>query len=292
VDVFEGFTQRRLTANGISINVTSGGAGPPLLLLHGYPQTYVMWHRVAPRLAEHFTVVCPDLRGYGDSAKPPSDSTHAVYAKRTMANDAVALMRELGYERFAVAGHDRGARVARRLALDHPQAVTRLALLDIVPTATIYETLDQRRATTVWRFFFLTQPPDLPERLIGSDPLYYLNQTLDEWAGRPDALTAEAHAEYERSFDAATVHASCEDYRAGATIDRVHDREDAERSITSPVLVLWSSSGIGATYDVLRIWQDEADDVRGRALDCGHFLAEERPDEVAHELLTFFAETA
>jgi haloacetate dehalogenase len=290
--VFEGFAQRRLRANGIHINVTSGGRGPPLMLLHGYPQTHVMWHRVAPRLAEHFTVVCPDLRGYGDSSKPPSDSTHAPYAKRTMANDAVALMRELGHERFALAGHDRGARVARRLALDHPQSVTRLVLLDIVPTATIYDTLDQRRATTVWRFFFLTQPPDLPERLIGADPPYYLNRTLDEWAGRAEALTAEARAEYERCFDAATVHASCEDYRAGATIDRVHDREDAERSITSPVLVLWSSSGIGATYDVLRIWQDEAEDVGGRALDSGHFLAEERPDEVGQELLTFFAGTA
>jgi haloacetate dehalogenase len=287
--MFEGFSRRRVSVDGIGINVVIGGAGPPVLLLHGYPQTHTMWHRVAPRLAKLFTVVCPDLRGYGDSDKPRSDATHEPYSKRTMARDQLELMWQLDHERFALVGHDRGARVARRVALDHPQAVTRLVLLDIVPTAAIYSSLDQTRATAVWRYFFLIQPADLPERLIGADPGYYLDWTLDEWAGAPEALAPAARAEYRRCFDPDVIHAGCEDYRAGATIDSVHDEDDAHRSISCPLLVLWSASGIGATYDVLRIWEGEADNVRGRALDCGHFLAEERPDEVAAELVTFLS---
>jgi haloacetate dehalogenase len=206
-----------------------------------------------------------------------------------MAREQLELMRQLGHERFALVGHDRGARVARRLALDQPQAVTRLCLLDIVPTRAIYTSLDQTRATAVWRYFFLIQPADFPERLIGADPRYYLDWTLDEWSGTPEALVPAARAEYRRCFDPAAIHAGCEDYRAGATIDGVHDEDDADRSISCPLLVLWSASGIGATYDVLRIWEGEADDVRGKALDCGHFLAEERPDEVAAELVTFLS---
>jgi haloacetate dehalogenase len=287
--MFEGFSRRRVSVDGIGINVAIGGGGPPVLLLHGYPQTHTMWHRVAPRLAKLFTVVCPDLRGYGDSDKPPSDATHEPYSKRTMAREQLELMRQLGHERFALVGHDRGARVARRLALDQPQAVTRLCLLDIVPTRAIYTSLDQTRATAVWRYFFLIQPADFPERLIGADPRYYLDWTLDEWSGTPEALVPAARAEYRRCFDPAAIHAGCEDYRAGATIDGVHDEDDADRSISCPLLVLWSASGIGATYDVLRIWEGEADDVRGKALDCGHFLAEERPDEVAAELVTFLS---
>jgi haloacetate dehalogenase len=287
--MLEGFSSRRVSANGTSINVVHGGAGPPVLLLHGYPQTHVMWHRVAPLLAEQFTVVCPDLRGYGDSAAPPSDANHRPYSKRAMADDQLEVMRTLGYERFALVGHDRGARVARRLALDRPGAVTRLALLDIVPTATIYGTLDQARATTVWRYFFLVQPADLPERLIGADPAFYLRWTFEEWSGDAGALDPAALAEYVRCFDDATIHASCEDYRAGATVDLAHDAEDVTRSISCPLLVLWSASGIGTSYDVLAIWREQAHDVRGRALDCGHFLAEERPEEVAAELMAFLA---
>jgi haloacetate dehalogenase len=249
-----------------------------------------MWHRIAPALAERFSVVCPDLRGYGDSDKPPGGEDHATYSKRTMAADQLAVMRGLGFERFAVAAHDRGARVALRMALDDPQAVSRLAILDIVPTRTIYSTIDRRRATTVWRYFFLIQAYDLPERLIGSEPDFYLRWTLDEWCETPEALTEEALAEYRRCFDPATIHATCEDYRAGASIDLVHDEADADRRVSCPVLVLWSEHGIGATYDVEAIWREGAPDWRGRPLDCGHFLAEERPKEIAAELLAFMAE--
>lgn len=285
--MFPDFTAENVVVNGTAISVWRGGVGSPLLLLHGYPQSHVMWHRVAPTLARDFTVICPDLRGYGDSDTPPGGRDHAAYAKRTMAEDQLAVMRQAGFERFAVAGHDRGARVALRLALDHPDAVSHLAVLDIVPTATIYHTLTQARATSVWRYFFLIQAYDLPERLIAADPEGYLRWTLNEWCGTPGALSDEAVAEYVRCFDPATVHASCEDYRAGATIDLRHDAADADQYLSCPTLVLWSASGIGSHYDVLAIWKARSPDIRGRAFDCGHFLAEERPDQTAHELLTF-----
>jgi haloacetate dehalogenase len=285
-ELFPGFSRAQLAVSGTTINSVRGGVGPPVLLLHGYPQTHVIWHRVAPVLAERFTVVCSDLRGYGDSGKPHSDETHEPYSKRVMAQDQLELMRALGFERFALVGHDRGARVARRLALDHPDSVSRLAILDIVPTETIYRLLDQQRAITVWRYFFLVQPPDLPERLIGADPGFYLDWTLREWCGTPGALDEAAVSEYRRCFDAATIHAGCEDYRAGATIDLAHDRADKEL-IHCPLLVLWSAHGIGSSYDVLPIWQQQADAVHGRAFDCGHFLPEERPAEIAAELTRF-----
>src|SRR5205823_8827131 len=277
--MFAGFTTRQVRANGITVHVCCGGAGPPVLLLHGYPETHVMWHQVAPVLARRFTVVCPDLRGYGDSGKPPGGPEHEGYSKRAMAQDQVAVMAALGFGRFAVAGHDRGARVALRMALDHPGTVSRLAVLDIIPTKTIYETTDQQHATTVWRYFFLTQPGGLPEHLIGADPQYYLRYTLDEWCGTPGALVPEAAAEYARCFTPAAIGASCEHYRAGASIDLVHDRADADRKLSCPVLALWSPTGIGRAYDVERIWAQRAPELRGRALDCGHFLAEERPAE-------------
>jgi haloacetate dehalogenase len=287
VTLLEGFSATQISVTGTTINAVVGGSGPPLLLLHGYPQTHAIWHRVAPRLAEDYTIVCPDLRGYGDSAKPASDASHAPYSKRVMAEDQVEVMSRLRFDRFAVVGHDRGARVARRMALDHPDLVSRLAVLDIVPTQAIYESLDQKRATTVWRYLFLIQPPDLPERLIESNADLYLDWTLREWCGTHGAVTELAAAEYRRCFDPASIHASCEDYRAGATIDLVHDRASADRKISCPLLALWSQDGIGSSYDVLEIWRAEADEVRGRALDCGHFLPEERPDEVASELLAF-----
>jgi haloacetate dehalogenase len=285
--VFDDFSVSRVEANGTTLQVVHGGSGTPVLLLHGYPQTHAMWHLVAPALAEEHTVVCPDLRGYGDSATPTSDATHAAYSKRVMAEDQFELMRSLGFERFAVVGHDRGARVARRMALDRPHSVTRLALLDIVPTATIYASLDQEHATTVWRYFFLIQPADLPEHLIGADPDFYFWWTIGEWCAQPDALARDALTEYRRCFDAATIRATCEDYRAGATIDLAHDREDGGRRISCPLLVLWSAAGLGSSYDVLGIWREEADDVHGHALDCGHFLAEERPRETAAALVAF-----
>jgi haloacetate dehalogenase len=288
--LFPGFSSIQTMANGIRINAVLGGDGPPVLLLHGYPQTHAMWHRVAPLLAERFTVVCPDLRGYGDSDKPQSDDTHEPYAKRVMARDQLELMRAYGFERFAVVGHDRGARVARRLALDYPEVVSRLAILDIIPTHTVYANLDQQRATDAWRFLFLAQPPNLPERLIGADPGFYLDWTLAEWCGTPGVLADAAIAEYRRCFDIATIRATCEDYRAGATLDLTHDAADVHRRIGCPVLVLWSAHGLGKSYDVLSIWAEQAADLRGRAIDCGHFLAEERPDEVAAELIAFLAD--
>jgi haloacetate dehalogenase len=289
-DMLPGFTRERVEANGIWINVLRGGAGSPVLLLHGYPQTHVMWHLVAPRLAERFTVVCPDLRGYGDSDKPPGGGDHAGYSKRTMARDQLEVMSSLGFDTFAVVGHDRGARVAFRMALDDPDRVSRLALLDIVPTRTIYTTINQRRATTVWRYFFLIQPYDLPERLIAPDPGFYLRWTLNEWCGTPGALSEHAVAEYLRSFDEATIHATCEDYRAGASVDLAHDDADADACLFCPTLVLWSKTGIGQAYDVQGIWSERALELRARAFNCGHFLAEERPEETTAELRAFLSD--
>lgn len=285
--MFAGFTAERVAVGETVIHLRRGGAGPPLLLLHGYPQTHVMWHRVAPVLAERFTVVCPDLRGYGDSSKPTGGGDHTAYSKRVMAGDQFEVMHGLGFDRFAVAGHDRGARVALRMALDHPDAVSHLAVLDIVPTATIYQLIDRRHATTVWRYFFLIQPFDLPERLIGHDPGWYLRWTLREWCGTPGALDPDAVAEYVRCFDAATTHATCEDYRAGASIDLADDRADAASRLSCPTLAVWSAGGLGADYDVPGIWRQRAPRLTGQALDCGHFLAEERPEQVAGALLTF-----
>jgi haloacetate dehalogenase len=282
-----GFSSEFLDVNGVRLRVAHGGDGPPVLLLHGYPQTHAMWHRVAPQLAERFTVVCADLRGYGESTAPPGGEEHAGYSKRTMAQDQLAVMNALGFDRFAVVAHDRGARVALRLALDHPTVVARLALLDIVPTSVIYGTVDDARARTVWRYFFLTQAFDLPERLIGSNPGFYLRWTLNEWCSTPGALTVDAVAEYARCFDEATVHASCEDYRAGASIDLRHDGEDADEHVRCPLLVLWSASGLGRHYDVEAIWRRRATVFRGRALECGHFIAEERPEETVEELRSF-----
>jgi haloacetate dehalogenase len=288
--VFADFTTEPINVNGVSINVCRGGEGPPVLLLHGYPQSHAMWHSVAPELADQFSVVCPDLRGYGDSDKPFGDADHVSYSKRTMAMDNVEVMRSLGFERFAVAGHDRGGRVALRMALDYPVAVSHLAVLDIVPTKTIYDTIDRRHAATVWRYFYLIQPFDLPEQMIGASPEWYLRWTLDEWCQSAGAPTEEAIAEYVRCFDQATIHASCEDYRAGATIDLADDATDADRRLQCPTLVLWSKTGLGSHYDVARIWSERAENPRCRALDGGHFLAEERPDKVAHELLAFLSD--
>ncbi len=285
--LFPGFLQQRIRAQDVTINLVRGGDGPPVLLLHGYPQTHATWHKVAPLLAERYTLVCPDLRGYGDSDKPWGATDHSTYSKRAMARDQVAVMAELGFERFAVVGHDRGARVAHRMALDFPERVTRLALLDIVPTRVAFETLNQERATAEYHWLFLIQPDGLPERLIGADPAFYLRWTLDHWCGVPGALTEEAVDEYLRCSDAATIHATCEDYRAGATVDLADDTADQDRRIACPLLLLWSATGTGALYDVLSIWRERAEDVRGRALDCGHFLPEERLGEVAAELEAF-----
>ncbi len=287
-----GFTLRDIDAGGIRIRAATGGSGPPLLLLHGHPQTHSTWHAVAPVLARRFSVVAMDLRGYGDSDKPEGGPGHAAYAKRAMAADAVAVMRALGHARFAVVGHDRGGRVAHRMALDHPQAVTRLALFDIAPTATMYARTDKAFATAYFWWFFLIQPAPLPERLIGADPEFFLRTHVDGQSKTPGSPGPELFAEYLRVYsDPATRHAICEDYRAAATIDLEHDAADAGRRIAVPLLALWGAKGtVGRTYDVLATWREKADDVRGYGLDCGHTLQEERPDLVLAALEDFLNE--
>jgi haloacetate dehalogenase len=288
--VLDGFQQDRITTTGAEINLRRAGEGPPLLLLHGYPQTHVMWHKIAPALAERFTVVLTDLRGYGDSAKPPGGDNHEAYSKRAMAQDQVEVMTALGFDSFAVAGHDRGARVGHRLALDHPERVSKLALLDIAPTLAMYERTDMAFASAYYHWFFLIQPYDLPERLIGADPDFYLEKKIGKWSQNPGAFTAAALAEYKRCFrDPATIHATCEDYRAAAGIDLEHDRADLGRKVACPVLALWGAKGvIERSYPVLEIWRERVRDLRGKALPCGHFLAEEAPTETVAELLNFF----
>lgn len=275
---------------GISVRTSPPGR-PPLLLLHGHPQTSAIWHRVWDRLAEHFTLVAPDLRGYGGSDKPVGHADHANYSKRTMAHDQVALMRQLGYERWRVVGHDRGGRVAHRLAADHASRIERLAVLDIAPTLAMYEQTDERFARTYWHWFFLIQPAPFPERLIGHDGAYYVRSLL---AGRHAGLAPfapEALAEYERcASDAATIHGFCEDYRAAASIDLEHDRADREAGLrlAMPLLALWGKHGwVGHGYDVLAEWRRVASDVRGAALDCGHYMPEESPAALCEALLPF-----
>jgi len=291
--VLGGFATRRIDTGEASIQLSVGGAGPPLLLLHGYPQTHVCWHLVAPRLARRFTVVCPDLRGYGESRGPPTGTAdHAAYSKRAMARDQVVVMSALGFERFAVTGHDRGGRVAYRLALDHPERVTRLALLDIVPTGEMVARVDRSLAYGTYHWFFLAQPFDLPERLIGADPDFYLDWTIRSWAGEGAALAPEAMDHYRAAFrNPAAIHAACEDYRAGLGIDAELDAADkqAGRRITCPLLVLWGERRPERKADQwLSIWRQWATNVEGGPVTSGHFLAEERPDEIADRLERFF----
>lgn len=290
MSLFEGFVRTRVSTTGAEINVVHGGSGPPVLLLHGAPQTHAMWHAMAPRLAERNAVVAADLRGYGDSSKPPGGGDHADYSFRAMASDQVEVMRSLGHRRFAVVGHDRGARVAHRLALDHPTAVERIALLDIVPTTFVYENVDHRLATLYFHWFFLIQPEPFPERVIGGDPLFFLRSVL-AFAGGLQRYAPEALAEYERCFaDPATVRGLCEDYRAAASIDLEHDAADRDRRIDCPLLVLWGArSAVGLLYEPLDIWRSFGTDVRGRAVDAGHYLAEERPEDTLSELMPFLA---
>lgn len=286
-----GFASQDIATAGARIRVAVGGSGPPLLLLHGHPQTHLTWGRIAPALAERFTVVAPDLRGYGDSAKPEGGPNHVNYSKRAMAADQVEVMARLGFERFAVVGHDRGGRVAHRMALDHADRVERLALFDIAPTATMYALADKEFATRYFWWFFLIQPYPLPERLIGADPEFFLRTHINGQSGTPGATSEAVFAEYLRCYrDPATRHAICEDYRAAATIDLDHDAADSDRRVTAPLLALWGAKGtIGQLYDVLATWREKAADVRGRALECGHTLQEELPEAVLVELLDFLA---
>jgi haloacetate dehalogenase len=290
-DFFPAFERRRIETSGASINLVTGGSGPPLLLLHGYPQTHVMWRKVAPRLARDFTVVVPDLRGYGDSSKPPAGGDFAAYSKRALALDQVETMAALGFDRFAVAGHDRGARVTHRLLRDHPDKITRAASLDIVPTLYRFETIDQKAATGSWHWFFLIQGRGLPERLIGNDPEFFLRHMFGTLLRDQGAIEPAAWAEYLRCFEnPETIRATCDEYRAGAAIDLIHDRADLAQKVTAPMLVLWGMhSGQGSGYDLLKVWRQHADDVRGHGIDSGHFIPEEKPDEVYAALKEFFS---
>ena len=289
--MFDDFERIQAQTRGAEINLVRGGDGPPVLLLHGYPQTHAMWHDVAPLLVDAgFTVVAADLRGYGDSSKPKGDEAHVTYSKRVMADDQAQAMVSLGFDRFAVVGHDRGGRVGHRMALDHPARVSKLAVLDILPTRHLFSTVDRDLAMAYYHWFFLAQPYDLPEKLIGGDPVYFLRKKLGGWGTGLDKFAPEAIAEYERCFDARTIHASCEDYRAAASIDLSHDDSDREngRTVSCPLLALWGKNGaMEELYDVREVWSHYADDSRGKPMDSGHFLAEESPEETAVELVAF-----
>ncbi|MFC9086931.1 alpha/beta fold hydrolase [Nocardiopsis dassonvillei] len=284
-----GFARRIVDAGGVRVNVRLGGDGPPLLLLHGYPQTHLIWHRVAPLLADRFTLVMTDLRGYGDSDKPASDERHAPYAKRVMARDQYLVMRELGFDSFAVAGHDRGGRVGHRLALDHPEAVTALCALDIVPTRYAFEHADAGFALGYHHWFFLAAGDGIPEHLIGQDPDFWVHTRMNARHHGGTPFAPAAVDEYVRCFrDPAAIHASCEDYRAAASIDLEHDRADAGRRLECPVLLLWGRhSFVGRHYDVPDAWSGYARDVRGHALDCDHYVPEEAPEATARHLRAF-----
>lgn len=290
--MFPGFRLDRIAvAPGVALRVRIGGAGPPVVLLHGNPQTHVMWHRIAPTLAERFTVVCPDLRGYGFSSKPPPSADHAAHAKRAMAADIVALMAALGFDRFRLVGHDRGGRVAHRLALDYPDRVERLAVLDIIPTLEHFERADMGFALGYYHWFFLAQPAPLPETLIAADPRFWLLAHSGRHNAPPDVFAAEAFADYLAALhEPGTIAAICEDYRAAASIDLEHDRASraAGQRIRCPLLVLWGAKGrVGGWYDVPAIWRLYAAQVQGVPVPAGHYLAEEAPAETLAALLPF-----
>jgi haloacetate dehalogenase len=296
MSLFPGFTERLFPLEGIDIHAAVGPereGRPALLLLHGYPQTHAIWHKIAPRLAQRFNVVAPDLRGYGDSGKPATTPDHAPYSKRVMAADQVQLMRALGHEEFFVAGHDRGGRVGHRMAADHAARVRRLAVLDIAPTLAMYEQTNESFARAYWHWFFLILPAPVPERMIGNDLAGVLPAKMGSGSAALSPFAPEAWAEYVRCFTPGMVHASCEDYRAAASIDLEHDRADraAGVKVRCPLLALWGARGVvEKCFNPLDEWRRVADDVRGRALPAGHYLPEEVPDLVAAELESFFGE--
>ena len=288
--MFENFTRFTQDINGIEIHGVAGGKGPPLLLLHGYPQTHVMWHKVAPDLAKDYTLVIPDLRGYGASAKPPTDAQHSPYSKREMAKDMTGLMSHFGHAQFGILAHDRGARVAHRLAVDHAERVTAMILLDIAPTREMYANTTAAFATVYWHWFWLIQAAPFPEQQIEADPLFYLNKKLRSWGHKPKPFSDEAFAAYAEAIqNPETIHAMCEDYRAAATIDIEHDNEGGR--VTCPLHVLWGADGaIEAHFDCLALWRQRADQVTGHTLPGGHYLAEELPEMVIAETRGFFAD--
>jgi haloacetate dehalogenase len=289
MNFFPGFRREKVQTSGAAINVLVGGNGPPVLLLHGYPQTHVEWRKIAPELAKNHTLVIPDLRGYGDSGKPQGGDKHINYSKRALALDQVEVMEKLGFRQFSMVSHDRGARVGHRLALDHPDRLTKLMMMDICPTHYMYKTADRQFASAYFHWFFLIQAAPFPETLIGNNVDAFLKIFMGSVV--PKSIEPDAYAEYRRCFsDPATIHASCEDYRAAASTDLVHDEADMDRKISCPVSVLWGANGIvGRKYDVLAIWRERATQVSGKALPSGHWLTEEVPDETLAEVKRFLA---
>jgi haloacetate dehalogenase len=293
-DLFPGFQLLDVQTKAARIRVRTGGKGPPLLLLHGYPQTHVLWHKIAPLLQDQFTLVMPDLRGYGDSEKPDTAVDHATYSKRASAQDMIDVMATLGHTRFCIGSHDRGARVAHRLAVDHPEQVSKLAVLDVAPTREMYRRTTDAFARAYWHWFFLIQPAPIPERMIGSDPDAYWIAKCGSGPAGLASFDPRALRHYLRCFrDPECIRATCEDYRAAATIDIRHDDDDGDAGITCPLLVLWGAFGvIEACFDALALWRQRAGDVRGHSLPGGHYLAEDVPDLVASEFLTFFRDAS
>jgi haloacetate dehalogenase len=289
MSLFPGFIRTRVRTSGATINLVIAGDGPPVLLLHGYPQTHAMWHKVAPSLARDYTVVCADLRGYGDSSKPKGVPGHANYSKRAMALDMAEVMQTLGFPRFNLVGHDRGARVAHRLARDHGRRVQSLTVLDISPTLKMYQSTNMQFARAYYHWFFLIQKAPLPERMLAGQVPWYILRRLGRGPSGVKHFDKRAIAEYVRAFkDPRTIHATCEDYRAAATIDLVHDRKDFRKKLQMPVLALWGKHGVvEALFNCLSDWREVASDVRGRALPCGHFIPEEKPKELLVELRRF-----
>ncbi|WP_314720455.1 alpha/beta hydrolase [Rahnella variigena] len=289
--MFEHFTQRRMAVNGTEIACRIAGQGEPLLLLHGHPQTQAIWHKVAPYLTSQFTVVLADLRGYGDSGKPEPDAEHLNYSKREMAQDQFELMAALGFNQFSVVAHDRGARVAHRLALDHPQAVKRLVLMDIAPTLSMYRQTTETLARAYWHWFFLIRPAPLPEALIMADADLYLRSVMGSRSAGMQPFTEEAYADYLRCLQLdGTARGICEDYRASAGIDLQHDEADvnAGRKVKCPLLVLWGEQGtVGKCFAPLAEWEKVAENVQGEALPCGHYIAEEQPELLLEKVLPF-----
>ena len=287
--MFDNFEERYIRANGIEQFVVTGGKGPPLLLLHGYPQTHMAFHAIAPILAEHFSLVIPDIRGYGKTRGPAPDLSHENYSKRTMAKDAVELMHKLGFQKFAVAGHDRGGRAAYRLALDFSDSVTHLVCIDIIPTLVLWEHMDQYVAMSTFHWLLLSQPAPLPEKLIANEPHFWVKTLIDRWIGDGNTLNKAALEDYHAQFlDPLTIAATCEDYRAGVTCDIDYDRvdRDAGRKITCATLVVWSEQYLKSrSGDILQIWNDWSEHVVDLPLDCGHFIVEEKPIECAAAII-------
>ena len=289
--MFEGFTHTQIDTSGARINLRHGGSGPPLLLLHGNPLTHVSWHKIAPRLAEHFTVVAADLRGYGDSSKPEGGEDHSGYSFRAMAQDQVEVMTALGFDEYDVCGHDRGGRVAHRMALDHPRRVKKVAFLDIVPTHHVLHNIKKEWAVDSYHWFFMAQPFDYPEQMLISYGLErYIRKKLNKKGVGMSGFTPEALAEYIRCCTPANIHAVCEDYRAAVGIDLVHDEADLAAKLSMPMLVLWGErSHVNRSFHPIEAWLERAVDVRGKMLPCGHYPAEQVPDETYAELRAFFA---